>query len=136
MQPVIIGISSGLLIILLISFLRKLNKATVYALVLTGIGYLYVGFTWSDLTSLGITAIQAIGFMLIAYFGVKNVALLALGYFLHGLFDLVYGIFPLAKLIPPHYDFFCLAIDFTIGIYLAVIAGNKYVKTTNLIVIL
>jgi hypothetical protein len=132
MQPAMIGISSGLLTILLINFLRKLDKATVYALVLAGIGFLYVGFTWSDITSLIITAIQAIGFMLLAYFGVKNMTLLALGYFLHGLFDLVYTVFPLPKLIPPHYDLFCLAIDFTIGIYLVMINYQKYYKTTNL----
>jgi len=126
MQPIIIGISSGFVTILLISFLKQLDKATVYALILAGIGYLYVGFTWSDITSLIFTAIQALVFMLIAYFGVKNMSLLALGYFLHGLFDLVYGIFPLAKLIPPHYDLFCLSIDFTMGIYLVAINCHKY----------
>ena len=132
MQSIIIGISSGLLTILIIALLKKLDKSIMYALILTGIGYLYVGFTWTDLTSLIITIIQALGFMFIAYFGVKNGALLALGYFLHGLFDLVYGVFPLAKLIPPHYDLFCLSIDFTMGIYLVWVNYNKQYKATNL----
>ncbi len=132
MQPVLIGISSGLLIIIIIGLLKKLDKAIVYSLILTGIGFLYVGFTWSDITSLIITGIQALGFMFIAYFGMKNLTLLALGYFLHGLWDLVYGIFPLAKLTPPHYDLFCLSIDFTMGIYLIIINRLKYSKPTNL----
>jgi hypothetical protein len=132
MQPILIGISSGLLSILVIGLFRKLDKATVYSLILTGIGYLYVGFTWSDITSLIITCIQALSFMLIAYFGMKNLTLLAVGYFLHGLWDLVYGVFPLAKLVPPHYDLFCLSIDFTMGIYLMIINRHRYLKTTNL----
>lgn len=31
---------------------------------------------------------------------------------------MIYGLFPLSKLIPPHYDFFCAAVDWVIGFYL------------------
>jgi hypothetical protein len=132
MQPIIIGIGTGLLIMLFVFFLKGLNKPTLYALILCGIGWLYVGFTWSDTTSLVITAIQATGFMLIAYYGIRNTYLLALGYFLHGGWDLVFGIFPLARLVPPHYDWFCLSADFVIGFYLVLFASGKSIVNSNI----
>ena len=122
MLPVIIGISSGLLVILIIALLKQVDKPTIYGLILSGIGFLYVGFTWSDTRALIITCIQAIVFLFIAWYGIKrNLYILAAGYFLHGTWDLAYNLFPDTNLIPPHYDLFCLSIDFTIGVYLLMI---------------
>jgi hypothetical protein len=122
MTSIIIGISSGVFIILLVGILKNLDKKLIYGLTLSGIGFLYVGFTWTDISSLIITAVQAIFFLFFAYYGVKrNVYFLAAGYFLHGLWDLAYDLFRLPNLIPPHYDLFCLSIDFTIGIYLVIL---------------
>jgi Family of unknown function (DUF6010) len=119
MTAAIIGISSGLLTILLISILKKLDKAIVYGLILSGIGFLYVGYVWTDLQAVVINSIQAVLFLLIAYFGIKkNMNFLAAGYFLHGGWDMVYHLFQNSSLIPPHYDLFCLSIDFTMGFYL------------------
>ncbi len=122
MLPVIIGISSGLVIILIIALLKRLDKPTIYGLILSGIGFLYVGFSWSDTRALVINGAQAIFFLFIAWFGIKRgLYVLAAGYFLHGTWDLMYNLFPRSNLIPPHYDLFCLSIDFTIGFYLLVI---------------
>ncbi len=122
MTSIIIGISSGFLTILLIGILKHLDKKIVYALILSGIGFLYVGYTWTDISSLIITALQAIFFLFFAYYGVKkNLFFLAAGYFLHGLWDLAYDLFRVPDLLPPHYDLFCLSIDFTIGIYLVIL---------------
>jgi hypothetical protein len=122
MIALIIGISLGLVVILTISMLKHLDKPLIYGLILSGIGFLYVGFTWSDVASLVITAIQAVLFLFIAYYGVKkSMVILAGGYFLHGIWDLVFGLFPYSNLIPPHYDLFCLSIDFTMGFYLIVL---------------
>lgn len=122
MIPVIIGISSGLFIILLIGILNQLDKKIIYGLILTGIGFLYVGYAWTDLQTLIINSVQAVIFLLISYYGVKkSLYILAAGYFLHGSWDLVYGLFPGSNLIPPHYDLFCLSIDFTIGFYILMI---------------
>lgn len=119
MTSIIIGISSGLLTILFIGILKHLDKKLIYGLILTGIGFLYVGFTWTDMSSLIITALQAIFFLLFAYYGIKrDLYFLAAGYFLHGLWDLAYDLFRVPDLLPPHYDLFCLSIDFTMGIYL------------------
>ena len=130
MNSIIIGISSGLLIILSIMVFKNLDKKVIYGLVLSGIGWLYVGYTWSDLRSLVITVIQAILFLFISYYGVKrSLYIMAAGYFLHGLWDLAYDLFPDNHLIPPHYDLFCLSVDFTIGLYLLAIQYRWNSKT-------
>ena len=119
MLPVIIGISSGLVVILIMALFKRLDKVTIYGLVLSGIGFLYVGFTWSDTGAFIINGVQAIFFLLFAWYGIKKgLYILAAGYFLHGIWDLAYDLFPASNLIPPHYDLFCLSIDFTIGFYL------------------
>jgi len=56
----------------------------------------------------------------------KNIYSLAAGYFLHGCWDAFYGFFKMPGLIPPHYDLFCLSLDFTIALYLLVF--NKWVS--------
>lgn len=119
MIPVIVGISSGVLVLLIFSLLKRLDKQTVYGLILSGIGFLYVGFTWSDTGAIIINGAQAVFFLLIALYGIKkDLYILAAGYFLHGIWDLVYNLFPGSNLIPSHYDLFCLSFDFTIGFYL------------------
>ena len=72
MIPAIIGISSGLLIILLFVILKRFDKKIIYGLILSGIGFLYVGFVWTDLQALVINSIQAALFLLIAYYGIKK----------------------------------------------------------------
>jgi len=126
MLSVIIGISSGLLVILIITLLNGLDKPTIYGLILSGIGFIYVGFTWSDTRALIINCVQAIFFLFVAWYGIKkNLYILAAGYFLHGIWDLVYHLFLDSNLIPPHYDLFCLSIDFTMGFYLLFIRYRK-----------
>jgi len=119
MVAALIGILSGLLVILTIGILKRLNKPVIYGLILSGIGFLYVGFTWMNTQALVVNCIQAVFFLFLAYFGIKkNIYILIAGYFLHGSWDLLYNLFPNTNLIPPHYDLFCLSIDFTIGFYL------------------
>ena len=126
MIPVFIGISSGLIVIFIIALLKQVDKGIIYGLILSGIGFLYVGFTWTDTRSLIINCVQAIFFLFFAWYGIKKSSyLLGAGYFLHGIWDLVYDLFSGSSLIPPHYDLFCLSIDFTIGFYLVIIGYRK-----------
>ncbi len=118
MTAALTGTLLGIIIIVALALVKQLDKQLVYALILAGIGFLYVGFTWSDTASLVITALQAVAFLLLAYAGTRNSNYLIAGYFLHGCWDMAYNLFPDRHLIPPHYDWFCLTIDFTIGIYL------------------
>lgn len=115
-----IGIASGFFAIFLIILLR-FDKRITYSLVLTGIGFLYVGFVWTDPQQLVISCIQAFLFLVIAHFGLnKNIHILAAGFFLHGLWDVAYHVFSDPGLVPPHYDLFSLAIDFVMGGYILI----------------
>lgn len=119
MIPLLIGILLGLTIIVLLDFFKLFETTIVYGLLLSSIGFLYVGFTWSNRQALLISVIQALFFIAIAYYGIKkNSYLLAVGYFTHGLWDIAYTFFQSSNLLPPHYDLFCLSFDFTIAIYL------------------
>lgn len=122
MNAALFGILIGIVAILFIALLRGFERKTLYGLTLTGIGFLYVGFTWSDALSLGINIIQAVFFVLISSYGInKSFSVLIAGYFLHGLWDMAYTFLPLPPLRPPHYDLFCLAVDFTMGLYLVIL---------------
>ena len=125
MTAIAIGLFSGLLTILLVIILKLVDKKTAYGLILSGIGFLYVGYVWTDLQSLIINSVQAIAFLLLAYYGIKkSIYILAIGYFLHGCWDLTYTFFREASLIPPHYDLFCSSLDFIIGIYILVFSKH------------
>jgi hypothetical protein len=131
MTPILIGISAALLQIVLFELLKQFKKDHIYALTLSGIGFLYVGFTWTNTPTVIIASIQAITFSFIAYYGlVKNSYILATGYFLHSLWDISYNIWQDASLIPPHYDWFCMSLDFTVGIYLTLkVLQQKHIST-------
>ncbi len=129
MIPVIIGISSGLILILIFIILKQFDKKAVYGLILSGIGFLYVGFVWTDVQALVINSIQAIFFLFLAYYGIKkSLDILAIGFFLHGCWDIIYNFIAVPGLIPPQYDLFCLAIDFTIGFYILFLNKQLRVK--------
>ncbi|WP_333876088.1 DUF6010 family protein [Flavobacterium sp.] len=104
---------------------KTIPQNSIYALSLAGIGFLYVGFTWTHLPTACIASVQAIVFLFIAYYGLtKSPYILAMGYFLHGLWDISYNLWQDPALLPPHYDWFCLSLDFTVGTYLIF----KYIK--------
>ncbi len=122
MNAVLIGISSSLITILIFSFIKRFEKNTIYGLILMGIAFLYVGYTWTNIEIAIISFLQVIFFMLFAYFGInKNAYFLVAGYFLHGIWDFVYPFIGNPDLLPPDYDYFCLTYDFIIAIYLIII---------------
>jgi len=122
----IIGISLGFVSILFSRLLKHLDEILFYGLMLAVIGALYVGFTWTDITSFVINCIQCFFFGTLAYLGIKkNGYILAVGFILHGAFDFVYDLFPLPDLRPAHYDLFCWSIDWVLGVYLFIIAYRQ-----------
>ncbi|MDN3654179.1 DUF6010 family protein [Ferruginibacter paludis] len=133
MVATIIGVSSGLLIILLIGLLKQLDKKIIYGLALAGIGFLYVGFAWTNLQALIVNCAQAILFLFLAYYGIKkSLVLLAAGYLLHGCWDIAYHYFQNPGLIPPHYGLFCSSLDFSIAVYLLILnKRNLKMKAHN-----
>ena len=119
MIPFLIGIATAIVSILFVELMRFANKRIIYGLILSGIGFLYVGYTWTDFNQLVINIIQAVVFVLFSYYGItRSIYVLIAGYFLHGLWDLGYGFITTNVLIPPHYDIFCLTVDFIIGAYI------------------
>ena len=132
MISIVVGISSGLFTVLLFVILKHFEKKAIYGLILSGIGFLYVGFAWTDLQALVINSIQAIVFLSFAYYGIKkSIYILAAGYFLHGCWDLAYNLFGDAGLIPSHYDLFCSSLDFTIAAYILVFNRKFSVSDSN-----
>jgi len=104
----------------------------IYGLILSGVGFLYVGFVWTDLQTLVVNTIQAVLFLFLAYYGIrKGVHILALGYFLHGCWDVAYNFFSDPGLIPPSYDMFCSSLDFTVGTYILVFNNQFKVNSID-----
>lgn len=119
MNPTIIGLAASVFTILVFTIFKRLDKNVIYGLILAAIGFLYVGYTWSDISALIINLLQALLFLMLAYFGIKkNSYYMIAGYFLHGLWDFMYGHVGDLGLIPPDYDWFCSTYDFIIGFYL------------------
>jgi len=132
MNATLIGISSGLFTILIFSLLKRFDKDVIYGLILAAIGFLYVGYTWSDISTLIMNLLQAVLFLMLAYFGIKkNSNYLIAGYFLHGIWDFLYGHVGDPGLIPPDYDLFCSTYDFIIGFYLIIIKVNEIKKPST-----
>ncbi len=122
MTATLIGISAGLFTILIVALFKRADKNLFYGLVLAGIGFLYIGYSWTNIADLIMNILQALLFLLLAYFGVKkNLYFLIAGYFIHGLWDFIYSHVGNAELLPPHYDLFCSTYDFIIGLYLLII---------------
>jgi hypothetical protein len=124
MQAAMIGLSGSLITILIFTFLKRVDKTMIYGLILMGIGFLYIGYTWTDINTAIMSFVQAMFFMALAYLGIKrNYWFLVAGYFLHGLWDMVYPLIANPDLLPPDYDYFCITYDFIVGLYLVILKG-------------
>ena len=128
MTATLIGLFGSLFTILLFTFFKRINKNTIYGLILMGIGFLYIGYTWTDINTAIMSFVQAMFFMGLAYLGIKrSYWYLVVGYFLHGSWDLLYPWIANPALLPPDYDYFCLTYDFIVGFYLIVYFKSKKV---------
>jgi hypothetical protein len=132
MIATLIGLSASLFTILLFTLLKRLDKNTVYGLILMGIGFLYIGYTWTDINTAMLSGVQALFFMTLAYLGIKkSYWYLVAGYMLHGVWDFLYPIFANPDLLPPDYDYFCFTYDVIVGLYLLVLNYSKKTKQTS-----
>lgn len=122
MNATLIGVSASLFTILIFTLLKRFDKNVIYGLILAAIGFLYVGYTWSDISALIMNLLQALFFLILAYFGIKkNSYYLIAGYILHGGWDFMYVHVGDPELIPPDYDWFCSTYDFILGFYLLIL---------------
>lgn len=132
MNAVLIGLSSSILTILIFSFLKRIDKNTIYGLILAGIAFLYIGYTWTNIEVATMSFLQTVFFIVFAYLGIKrNVHFLIAGYFLHGVWDFLYPLIGSSELLPPDYDYFCFTYDIVVAIYLFVINSPLFNQLTN-----
>ncbi|HQW26166.1 MAG TPA: hypothetical protein PLV75_09410, partial [Saprospiraceae bacterium] len=59
MIATLIGIVSSLITILIFTFLKRVDKNTIYGLILMAIGFLYIGYTWTDFETAILSFMQA-----------------------------------------------------------------------------
>jgi hypothetical protein len=129
MIATLIGLVSSLITILIFTFLKRIDKNTIYGLILMAIGFLYIGYTWTDIETAILSFLQAMFFMGLAYLGIKkSYWFLVAGYFLHGIWDMIYPQVANPDLLPPDYDYFCLTYDFIVGFYLWVLNSRAKQK--------
>ncbi|MEP7171435.1 MAG: DUF6010 family protein [Bacteroidota bacterium] len=116
MSDIIVGIIVSFSVILFLEIFKSFDKRLIASLTLAGIAFIYVGFVWNDLSSLGIVASAVLIFIFLAYYGyTKDFRLIILGLILHGTWDLIYPRFNPA--VPKGYDIFCLTADFILALY-------------------
>ncbi len=116
MNDFYIGFIVSLIVIVLLEKLNFLEKRLVGALTLTGIAFIYIGFSWHDVQSLILTIAGAVIFLTLSYFGYRNnFILIVLGLILHGIWDVLFPLF--SSSVPEGYDVFCITIDFILALY-------------------
>lgn len=127
----IAGLLLGLATILSIRLGNTENKAYAYPLVLASYPFFYIGFAfWADdFEALRNELVFAAPFFVIcAITAIKNLrysaTLLGFAYLLHGVYDLYHNHLFINSGMPLWWPAFCAAVDFFIGIYLAVISIN------------
>lgn len=112
----LIGLGTTAAVILFLEIFKKVDRKIAATLTLSGIAFIYLGFSKTDPQSLVITISGAAFFFALAYLGYrKNFAFILIGLFLHGVWDFV---FPFFSSVAPHgYDVFCITIDFLLVPY-------------------
>ena len=92
--------------------LLRLDKLTTGSLILTGIGFIYVGFAGDDTSLLIVNGTQAMVIWLLAYGGLrKNPMLIPLGLLLHAAWDLGYHYLAAVAATPEGYELYCVVVD-------------------------
>jgi hypothetical protein len=116
MNPFFTGLITTGAVIALLEVLRFLEKRLIAALTLTGIAFIYIGFSWHHIPSLIYCIAGTAVFIGLAYFGYKNnFKLIIIGLILHGIWDFLFSFF--SSTAPQGYDIFCLTIDFILAFY-------------------
>lgn len=111
-----IGLITTAAVVSIIELLRKSDSRLIASLTLTGIAFIYIGFSWHDRLSLGVSALAVGLFFFLSYFGYKkNFNVTILGLVLHGAWDILFPFFSDAA--PQGYGIFCLTVDFLLAVY-------------------
>jgi hypothetical protein len=116
MKDLFIGLTTTAAIIILVEVFRFLEKRLIAALTLVGIPFIYIGFAWSDTTTLFYSILSTAFFVALAYLGYKkNFIYIVIGLVLHGVWDVLFPL--ISELAPDGYDIFCITIDVLLAVY-------------------
>jgi len=116
MNDFYIGVITTIAVITVVEIFRFLEKRLIAALILVGIAFIYVGFSWHSTLSLTYVIIVGALFFGLSYFGYKkNFFLIIFGLILHGIWDILFPY--ISSTAPDGYGIFCLTIDFLLAIY-------------------
>lgn len=95
---------------------KQIEKRLIGALTLVGIAFIYIGFSWQEISSLIIVIIGTALFFTLSYFGYKkDFTLIILGLILHGIWDILFPLY--SSVTPEGYDIFCITVDFLLALY-------------------
>jgi hypothetical protein len=125
MTDIIIGTILSLIIIGFLEIFKQFDKKLIATITLVGISFIYLGFSWINITYLAVASIGVLIFTLLAYYGYKkDFRLIVLGLFLHSFWDLFchFNDFP----IPTGYDKFCITVDWILAIYFYIRLKNYH----------
>lgn len=112
----LIGLGTTAAVVLFLEVFKSVDKKFAATLTLSGIAFIYLGFSKTDPQSLVITISGAALFFALAYVGYrKNFTFILVGLLLHGLWDFVFPFF--SPVAPEGYDIFCITIDFLLVPY-------------------
>ena len=131
MNDFLIGLAWTIGIIGFLEIFRSFDKKLLAAFTLTGIPFIYIGFSFHDPQSLFASILAVAFFVALAYYGYKNNFYLVIaGLALHALWDLAFPLF--SSMAPEGYDIFCITIDVLLALYfyirIKVIENNSPVK--------
>ena len=111
-----IGLITTAVVVALLEIPGLLEKKLAGAMTLSGIAFIYIGFSTHDMESLVYCIIAVAFFFGLSYFGYKkNFILVIVGLILHGIWDIAFPYF--SNVAPGGYDIFCLTIDFLLAVY-------------------
>lgn len=116
MNDFLIGLAWTLGIIAFLEIFKGFDKRLIAAYTLTGIPFIYIGFSYHDTSSLIASILSVAFFVALAYYGYKkNFNLVIAGLALHAVWDLVFPLF--SSMAPEGYDVFCITIDVLLALY-------------------
>ena len=116
MNDFLIGLGWTIGIIAFLEIFRSFDKRLLAAYTLTGIPFIYIGFSFHDTPSLIASILSVAFFVALAYYGYrKNFYLIIAGLALHAGWDLVFPLF--STMAPEGYDVFCITIDVLLALY-------------------
>jgi hypothetical protein len=122
LKPAVTGAVIAAIVAVNLTLFSRAQQFVLLSLMLAFISAIYVGFAISDGRILNVFAevVAAGGFLGIAVLGLSSSMVLALGYFGHGLWDILHHPRAVKTSVKKWYPPACLAFDWLLGLFILV----------------